>query len=142
MTPRVHPYLHFHGNTREAMEFYTSVFDGSLSINTYADMNPDSATEDAALVVHASLTGTAGLILMASDIPPRDPYTVGNAFSVSIGGEDEAELTEYWDQLSADGSIVTPFTKSSWGSMFGSCVDRFGVTWLVNVMPPRRPRSA
>jgi PhnB protein len=58
---------------------------------------------------------------------------VGNNFSVSLSGDDEAELRGYWDKL-ADGATVTmPLERAPWGDTFGMLVDRFGVNWLVNI---------
>ena len=37
MTIRLNPYLSFRDNAREAMEFYHSVFGGTLTSNTFAE---------------------------------------------------------------------------------------------------------
>ena len=54
--------------------------------------------------MHSQLETPAGFTLMASDTPPgtEQPYQRGNNFSVSLSGDDEAELRGYWDGL-ADG---------------------------------------
>jgi len=31
--------------------------------------------------------------------------------------------------------VTMPLDKAPWGDLFGMCIDRFGVTWLVNVSP-------
>ena len=51
----------------------------------------------------------------------------------SGGGDDEQELRGYWDQLSAGGTVTMPLEKQMWGDMFGSCTDRFGIGWMVNI---------
>ena len=70
---------------------------------------------------------------MGSDVPERMPLTVGNSISVSLGGEEREELEGYWAGLSDGATIVAPLSASSWGDSFGMLVDRFGVTWLVNI---------
>jgi PhnB protein len=37
MASRLNPYLNFNGNARQAMEFYVSVFGGSLNLSTFAE---------------------------------------------------------------------------------------------------------
>lgn len=70
---------------------------------------------------------------MAADTPNSMEYTPGNNHSVSLSGEDEAELRGYWEKLSAGGTVTVPLEPAPWGDSFGMCVDQFGVTWLVNI---------
>ena len=37
MASRLNPYLNFNGNARQALDFYTSVFGGDLTLSTFAD---------------------------------------------------------------------------------------------------------
>ena len=37
MQSKLNPYLNFRDSTREAMEFYTSVFGGKLDLNTFKE---------------------------------------------------------------------------------------------------------
>ena len=60
-------------------------------------------------------------------------YTPGNNHSISLSGEDEAELRGYWDKLSAGGNVTMPLERAPWGDTFGMCVDKFGISWLVNI---------
>lgn len=136
MTARVTPYLNFGGNARAAMEFYQSIFGGSLDITTFADLGRAQAAGQANLVAHAMLKGATGVLLMGSDTPTPEEYEPGGSFSVALGG-DEADLTGYWSRLSEGGTIEVPFARSAWGALHGQCVDRFGTAWLVNVTASR-----
>ena len=51
------------------------------------------------------LDSPSGLTLMGSDTPAPMEYTPGNNFSVSLSGENDAELRGYWEKL-ADGGAV------------------------------------
>lgn len=62
--------------------------------------------------------------------------TPGTNYSVSLSGEDDAELRGYWDKLSDGGSVALPLEQAPWGDSFGMCVDRFGVSWMVNISQP------
>ena len=51
MQSKLNPYLNFKGNTRQAMEFYHSVFGGQLNMSTFKPI------DEAAIVMAASETG-------------------------------------------------------------------------------------
>ena len=132
MPSRLNPYLNFPGNTKEAMEFYESVFGGTLVVNTfgeYGEQNPDLADK----VMHAMLETDRGFTLMASDPPPGMEVQPGNNISISLSGDDDDELRGYWDKLSASGNVQMPLEKQMWGDTFGMCSDKFGLVWLVNI---------
>lgn len=136
MASRLNPYLSFDGDARRAMEFYKDVFGGTLALNSYGDFG-QADTPEADKVMHAMLETPSGFTLMGSDAPPGMEHSAGNNFSVSLSGDDEAELRGYWERLSADGTVTVPLEKQMWGDVFGMCVDRFGVPWMVNVAQPQ-----
>jgi PhnB protein len=136
MTSRLNPYLSFDGNAREAMEFYRSVFGGELTVSTFGEFGaPDPAVADK--VMHAQLITDAGYALMASDTPPGMDYQPGNTITVSLSGDDAAELRRYWDKLADGGTVSVKLEKQMWGDEFGQCVDKFGIGWLVNIGQPQ-----
>jgi PhnB protein len=131
---RLNPYISFDGNARQAMEFYEGVFGGTLALNTFAEIggqgapNPDQ-------IMHGQLETDRGLTLMGADTPPGVEHDPGNNFAVSLSGEDGAELRGYWEKLSDGGAVTVPLEKQMWGDEFGMCIDRFGITWMVNISP-------
>ena len=133
MPTRLNPYLGFRNNAREAMEFYKDVFGGELNMSTFADFQASQDPSEDNLVMHAQLESPTGMTLMGSDTPSRMDYTPGNTFSVSLSGDDEAELRGYWDKLSDGGTVTMPLEKAIWGDSFGMCTDKFGIQWLVNI---------
>jgi PhnB protein len=134
MATTLNPYLNFRGNAREAIEFYHSALGGELTISTFKELGGSSGPADDDLVMHAQLTGTTGLVVMCSDVPEHMTYATGDHdFSVSLSGDDEAELTGYWDKLAEGATIEQPLTKAPWGDTFGMLHDKFGVSWLVNI---------
>jgi len=133
MASQLNPYLQFDGNAREAMEFYRSVFGGELRINTFGEFgNPDPAIADK--VMHAMLTTDRGYLLMASDTAPGMPYQSGGNITCSLSGDPGEGLEEVWEKLSDGGTVTMPFEKQMWGDLFGQCVDRFGIPWMVDVV--------
>lgn len=133
MTTRLNPYLGFRDSAREAMDFYHAVFGGELTSNTFAEFQASDDPDEQEKIMHSMLVTPNGLVLMAADTPNRMPYTPGDNYSISLSGEDEAELRGYWEKLSDGGTVTMPLEKAPWGDVFGMCTDRFGVSWLVNI---------
>lgn len=133
MATKLIPYLGFRGNAREAMEFYHSVFGGKLDISTFAEFQAAQDPSEENLVMHAQLVTPGDLTLMGSDTPERMPYNPGDTFSVSLFGDDDAELRGFWDGLVAGGTVVEPLTVAAWGDAFGMLKDSFGIAWMVNI---------
>ncbi|OQD54010.1 VOC family protein [Streptomyces phaeoluteigriseus] len=136
MASRLNPYISFGGNARQAMEFYKDVFGGTLALNTYGESGQQD-TPEADQIMHAMLETPSGFTLMGADTPPGMNVTQGDNFSVSLSGDDDAELRGYWEKLSAGGSVAVPLERQMWGDVFGMCTDRFGVPWMVNISEPQ-----
>jgi PhnB protein len=135
MVSRLNPYLSFNGNARQAMEFYASVFGGRLAFNTFAEFGAEDSS-DADLIMHGVLETDAGYTIMAGDVTDDKGYRPMAGVSVSLSGDDADLLRGYWERLSAGGSISMPMQKQVWGDEFGMCVDKFGVSWMVNISQP------
>jgi PhnB protein len=133
---RLNPYISFTGDARQAMEFYKSVFGGTLTMNTFGEFGAQDSPE-ADKIMHGMLETNSGFTLMGADTPPGMEHNPGNNISVSLSGEDADELRGYWDKLSDGGTVVTPLEKQMWGDEFGTVVDQFGITWLVNISQPQ-----
>ena len=128
----LNPYLSFDTTAREAMTFYQSVLGGDLTLSTFGEFGmADSPAADQ--IMHAQLKTSAGATLMASDTPPGMESKPLGGFAVSLSGDDETELRGYWDKLSEGASVVVPLEVQMWGDTFGQLVDRFGVSWMVNI---------
>lgn len=136
MTSRLNPYISFDGNAREAMEFYKSVFGGTLSVNTYGEFGQSDAPE-ADKIMHGLLETDRGYTLMGADTPPGMAHNPGDNITVSLSGDDSSELRGYWEKLSDGGTVTVPLEKQMWGDEFGMCQDRFGIGWMVNIGQPQ-----
>lgn len=132
MASRLNPYLNFSGKARDAMEFYKMVFGGELSLMTFADGGMPHEPAEKDHIMHGQLETPSGFTLMGADVPASHGPVQANS-SISLSGDDEAELRGYWDKLSAGGSIAQPLEKAPWGDSFGMLSDKFGTPWLVNI---------
>ena len=129
----LNPYISFKDNARTAMEFYKTVFGGKLTMSTFKEYHASQDPKEDDLIMHAELRADNGIVFMASDTPARMEYHPGNNISMSISEDDEAEIKDYFQKLSAGGTVTMPLEKAIWGDSFGMCTDKFGINWLVNI---------
>ena len=131
---RLNPYISFRGTAREAMEFYQSVFGGELDLSTFAEFSmPGIADDEANLIMHGQLQAPDGLVLMAADTPRSMELAEGSNITISLSGDDDAELRGYWEKLAEGGTVTMPLEAAPWGDAFGQLTDKFGVAWMVNI---------
>ena len=134
---QLNPYLGFKNNAREAMEFYKTVFGGKLVMSTYKEYHASQDPSEDNKIMHAVLEADNGITFFASDTPARMEHRSGANISMSLSGDNEAELKGYFQKLSAGGMVTMPLEKAVWGDSFGMLTDRFGINWMVNITGPK-----
>jgi PhnB protein len=137
MQTLLNPYINFKDNTRQAMEFYHSVFGGKLEMNTFQEFGVSNDPAEANKIMHSMLEAENGITFMAADTPNSMEYRSGTNMSMSLSGDNEAELRGYFEKLAAGGRINQPLLQAPWGDTFGMVTDRFGVDWMVNIAGKR-----
>ncbi len=139
---RTSTYLNFTNNTEEAFNFYRSIFGGDFvrGISRFGDIPPQEgvpplADADKNLVMHIELVITGGHHLMGTDAPVSMGFTVnvGNNVHINLEPDTKEEATRLFMALSAGGKVTMPLQDMFWGAYYGSCTDKFGVQWMVNV---------
>lgn len=115
------------------MEFYHSVFGGKLDVTTFKEFGVSEDPAEADKIMHAMLEAPNGMILMGADTPNAMELRPGGTISISLSGDDEAELRGYYDKLREGGTETMPLAKAPWGDSFGMLTDRYGIDWLVNI---------
>jgi PhnB protein len=137
MQSKLNPYISFKDNARAAMEFYKTVFGGELVMNTFKEFHASQDPSEDDKIMHAMLEADNGIAFMASDTPSGMEYRPGTNMSMSLSGDNEAELRSYWEKLSAGGTVTMPLEQAPWGDTFGMVTDKFGVQWMVNITGQR-----
>lgn len=130
MKTALNPYLNFNGNAAEAMKFYQSILGGDLDIQPFGDMG--KTEEEKKRTIHAVLK-KEGIHIMASDGHPDQQVTFGDSVHMSLVGDDETQLTEWFNKLSEGGKVDMLLAKQFWGDTFGMLTDKFGIHWMVNI---------
>lgn len=135
MDTLLNPYIARNGDARAMLEHYRDVLGGDLEINTYEAFGQDGPNKDK--VMHGMLAVSPRITIMAADSSEEVP-AAPCGMSISLSGADEKELRRFWDGLIVGGTATMPLEPAPWGDTFGMCVDRFGVSWMVNIVGPTR----
>lgn len=139
-------HLNFHGQAREALAFYQTVFGGELTIATYGDFGMPKGVPGADNVVFGQVVGENGFRVMAYDAPGEGEGTpagqttrkdgVTNTterFFLSVRGGSVEEVGALWEKLRDGATIIDAFGPAQWAPAFGMLTDRFGITWILDV---------
>ncbi len=135
---RATPYLMFAGNAEEAFAYYHQVFGGEApEIIRYRDMDTsgrDMGTPDADLVAHVSLKIADETVLMGSDLSGTylENHVVGTNVEIHLAAHDADEAHRVFAALAEGGTESMPLAKVAWSELFGSCVHRYGIRWMVD----------
>ena len=130
------PHLHFHGNCREAFDFYARLFKGKVAFTMTFGEAPGTQQVPAALreqIIHARLE-FGDRQIFGCDAPP-ERYEKPQGFNLNVLVSTPAEAERLFNALSDNGQITMPIQKTFWSPRFGMCTDRFGIPWMVNCEP-------
>lgn len=128
--PKLHPYLNFSNNCREAMNFYKECLGGELSFMTVgespvANQVPPHMQET---ILHSTLK-TDDFEILASDMTP-EPLNDGNSVHLCLALKSEPATRMLFDKLSAGGTINQPLHEMFFG-LIGAFTDKFGKRWIL-----------
>lgn len=127
---KITTFLMFQGRAEEAMNFYTSLFEGSqiLDITRYG---PGEAGAEGS-VVHATFL-INGQEFMCIDSGIEHDFTFTPSMSLYVNCETEAEIDRLFEKLSQAGQVLMPLDHYPFSQKFAWVADRFGVSWQLNL---------
>lgn len=131
MEQKIITFLTFQKNdAEEAMNFYISLFDNSkiVEIKRWGKDGPGKE----GTIMHATFE-LNGLKFMCSDSPPVHNWDFTPAVSNFVECENEEELKRLFSKLSENGAVAMPLDNYGFSQKFGWVVDRFGVSWQLNL---------
>jgi PhnB protein len=134
----VQPYLFFDGRCEEALDFYRQALGAEeLMVMRFKDA-PDTAAcpqdpANAGKIMHASFR-IGGSEVMASDgrCEGRPKF---EGFALSLTPSDETEAERLFHALAEGGQVQMPLAETFFSPRFGMVADRFGISWMVYVVP-------
>ena len=136
----VQSYLFFYdGRCEEAIEFYKKAVDAKVDMLMRFKDAPEQPGEGCVApnsgekIMHASFN-IGGTMIMASDGNGLDKGGF-DGFSLSLSIPDKSQADRYFNALSEGGKVIMPLGETFWSPRFGMLKDRFGISWMVNVVP-------
>lgn len=135
---QVEAYLMFNGRCEEAVRFYQQALGAQVEMMMRFDEAPDQPPPGMLppgaekKIMHSSFR-IGDTVVMASDGMSFDGPRF-HGFSLSIAVADETEADRVFDALSEGGKVTMPLGRTFWSPRFGMLEDRFGVSWMVNVV--------
>jgi PhnB protein len=133
----LNPYLQFNGEAEDALNFYKSIFGGEADITRFSDFPGMPVADDQKNQLMHAVLKTKELQLMLSDATPTGGVAHGENISLSLSGDDEATLTQYFKGLCEGGTVTDELSAKQWGDVFGMVTDKFGINWMVNITKPK-----
>jgi PhnB protein len=127
------PYVSFNGNCEEAIKLYHSVLGGELEILRFKDipagegMPPSEKWKEK--VMHSSISFKGGYCLYFSDSWDESPVQAGTNCTIHLQVDSEEDVYRIVKKLSDGGAVTMPANKTFWNSVYGSFVDKFGISW-------------
>ncbi len=102
-------------------------------MNTFKEFHASQDSGEDNKIMHSMLEAAHGITFMAADTPNSMAYRSGTNISMALSGDNKAELSAYFDKLSAGGTIREPLAQAPWDDTFGMLTDKFGIEWMVNI---------
>jgi len=131
---KVAPYLFFDGTCEDAVKFYARVLDAKIGMTVYYKDMPGERKPPAEWLGKIAHTRFAigDQSIMASDATPEH-YRKPQGYSINLNVDTPDEADRIYKELSADAQVIEmPIGETFWAHRFGSFVDKFGTSWMIN----------
>jgi PhnB protein len=131
---QIQPYLFYNGRCDEAIAFYQAAVGAEVTmLMRYKDSPDPTSHGDAEKVMHASLRIGDATVLVSDGRCSGQLNFQGFALSLLV--PDDAEAERLFAGLADGGQVQMPLNRTFFSSQFGMVADRFGVLWMIYVMP-------
>jgi PhnB protein len=136
----VQAYLFFNGTCEQAVEFYRKAIGAEVEMMMRFKDSPEPPPPGMVppgyenKVMHASFR-VGETMVMASDGCGEEASGF-KGFSLSLSVSTEADADRVFNALADGGQVQMPLSKTFWSPRFGMLTDRFGLGWMINVVPP------
>jgi PhnB protein len=132
----VQPYLFFEGRCEEAIEFYKKALGAEVTMLMRYKESPEPAQAPPGSdnkIMHAAFRIGETTVMASDGYCKGKPSFQG--FSLSITAPDVARADKMFAALAEGGQVQQPLTKTFFSPRFGMVADRFGLGWMILVMP-------
>lgn len=138
---KIVPHLWFDTNAEEAVNFYTSVFQGGMvgSVTHYTDAGHEIHGMKAGTVLTVSFE-IEGFRLIALNGGSYFTFTPAISFMVNFDPSREEDaagrLQSVWEKLSEGGEALMPLQEYPFSKLYGWVKDKYGLTWQLILTNP------
>ena len=140
---QVQPYLFFNGRCEEAIEFYQRALGAKVNMLMRYQDSPEPPQPGMVPPGSENKVMHADLLIGGTAVLASDGQCSGEAkfdgFSLSLTVSDVATADRFFNALADGGTVNMPLAKTFFSPRFGMVDDRFGVHWMVYVLPPGPP---
>lgn len=118
------------GNAEQAMELYVATFDDSrvVSVERWA---PE---DEGQIGIKQARFEIAGREVVAMDSAGPHRFSFTPAISMLVELDSAEQLEAAWTRLVDGGAALMPLQAYDFSPKFGWLVDRFGVSWQLNLV--------
>ncbi|MED3707757.1 VOC family protein [Peribacillus frigoritolerans] len=127
---KVTPFLMFEGNAEEAMNYYTSLIEGSKITSIVRYGANESGTEGSVMQATFSLKDQE---FMCIDSNVKHQFTFTPSFSIFLTCDSEEEIDRLYSSLTDGGQVMMPLGDYIFSKKFGWVSDKFGVSWQLTL---------
>ena len=136
---QVQPYLFFEGRCEEAVNHYVKTLGAKVEVlMRYKDspeppqpgMCPPNSENK---IMHGSIHVGETVVMVSDGRCSGKPNFQG--FALSLNAANEADAKRMFAALGDGGQVRMPLTKTFFSPCFGMVADRFGVAWMIIVLP-------
>jgi PhnB protein len=138
----VQPYLFFNGNCEQAVEFYRKALGAEVEMMMRFKESPEPPKPGMVppghenKIMHTSFRVGQTTVMASDGCSTEKPNFSG--FSLSLAVQTEAEADLAFAALADGGKVRMPLAKTFWSPLFGMVEDRFGIGWMVSVIPAEK----
>jgi PhnB protein len=135
----IQPYLFFNGDCERAIEFYRKALGAEVEMMMRFKDSPEPPEPGRVppghenKIMHSSFRIGQTTVMASDGCSTEKPGFQG--FSLSLSVPTEAEAERAFTALAEGGQVQMPLEKTFWSPRFGMVADRFGVGWMVSVIP-------
>ncbi|MDC7228506.1 MAG: VOC family protein [Spirochaetales bacterium] len=133
------PYINLPGNAEEAINFYQSIFGGTIEVMRWREMPPDPKMpvhdDWQNKIMHGTLNINKDLSIYLSD-SIVDETSVNNTVFLHVVFDSENELRKAYKALSEEGRVNMPIGNTFWGSIYGDLIDKYSTSWGLEFVLP------
>lgn len=125
------PFLMFqNGDAQAALDLYLTVFPDSrmVRVDRYGEGGPGPAG-----TIKVAVFTLCGREFMCSDSPVKHNFSFTPASSTFVDFDSVSDLERTFRILSEGGKVLMPLNNYGFSERFGWLVDRFGVSWQLNL---------